>query len=104
MKPETIFAAKVKGDLLGIPGVWAFKSNERAVRGIPDIICCIKGKFVALELKIPPNKVKPKSLQAQILRQIQWAGGIAREVTPSNWGDILEELNRLTWEDNHVMD
>lgn len=42
--------------------------------GIPDIICCIKGRFVGIEVKDGDNK--PSELQKAHGRQIKKAKGI----------------------------
>lgn len=46
--------------------------------GIPDIIICYKGKFVAMEAKVGKNK--PTILQEKIMKEIKQAGGIAEIV------------------------
>ena len=43
--------------------------------GVPDFICCVGGKFVAIEAKAKGNTVT--ALQDKNLRQIEAAGGIA---------------------------
>ena len=43
--------------------------------GIPDIICCYRGKFIAFEVKTP--KGKTTVLQDINIRRINDAGGIA---------------------------
>lgn len=68
------------------------KVSQRALRGIPDIIGCYQGKFFAWELKVPPNKLRPESLQFEIVRQINEAKGLAREVTPDTLDKAIEEL------------
>lgn len=47
--------------------------------GIPDIIGCIGGRFVALEVKVPGNKAT--RLQELVISRIRVAGGIAGVVT-----------------------
>ena len=47
-----------------------------------DILCCIKGKFVAIEAKVPGNK--PTARQRQTIMAIEAAGGIAF------WADSLD--------------
>lgn len=42
--------------------------------GIPDIICCLKGRFIGIEVKDGDNK--PSSLQIAHGRQIKKAGGL----------------------------
>lgn len=46
--------------------------------GIPDIICCINGRFVAFEAKVPGSV--PTKLQEHTIRKIMDAGGIAAVV------------------------
>ena len=42
-------------------------------RGVSDLLICLEGKFVAVELKT--GKDKPTPLQAQYLDEIEKAGG-----------------------------
>lgn len=51
--------------------------------GIPDLLCCIRGKFVALELKT--EKGKPSVLQKFNIYKIQESGGYARVLRPSEF-------------------
>ena len=44
-------------------------------RGVPDILMCIRGIFVAVELKIAPNK--PTELQQHYIERIRNAKGLA---------------------------
>jgi Holliday junction resolvase len=46
-----------------------------AQAGVPDIIACINGKFVAIEVKRPGQK--PKPIQEVFLNTINKCGGIA---------------------------
>ncbi len=68
------------------------KIQQVTLRGAPDIFMCYKSRFIAWELKVPPNKVKLGSLQAYHLKCINDAGGIAREVTPDNFEECLKEI------------
>ena len=43
--------------------------------GMPDLICCIKGLFIGIEVKMPGEK--PTALQANEQDEIWMAGGIA---------------------------
>lgn len=47
--------------------------NAFSSRGVPDIILCIKGKFIGVELKVGDNK--PTPLQVNYLNRIASAGG-----------------------------
>ena len=57
------------------PNDWFFKSSEKFISGIPDILACINGKFFAFELKVGSNK--PTLLQAHVINKIRKAGGAA---------------------------
>lgn len=46
--------------------------------GVPDIICCYKGRFLGLEAKLPGGRLT--ELQKRALDKINRAGGIARRV------------------------
>lgn len=46
--------------------------------GVPDIVCCIKGKFLAIECKA--GKGEPTALQQREMMQIHQAGGMAMVV------------------------
>ncbi len=46
--------------------------------GLPDIICCIAGRFVAFEVKTPGSK--PTKLQEAMIKKIRAAGGVAHVV------------------------
>lgn len=97
-QPETKFKEKVLKRLRMIPGSYWLKIQSVAIRGIPDILGVVNGKFIALELKVPPNKLKPGSLQWHIIHQLKKAGAYAREVTPDTLDETLKNLENLTGE------
>ena len=57
--------------------------------GVPDIVCCVNGKFVAIECKAGSNK--PTALQKREIAAIQTARGHAMVVNETNQ-DVLEIL------------
>ena len=61
---------------------WFYKASDRFRAGIPDIIGCYQGRFVALELKVDPRKVTP--LQDYELKAIYREGGSAQIVSYNN--------------------
>lgn len=91
VNPETRFKMKVQSRLATIPNLWVVKIQQVALRGIPDIIICYKGKFFAWELKVGKNDVT--QLQQHVLNNISKAGGVARVVTPDNLEECMEELH-----------
>lgn len=59
--------------------------------GIPDIIACINGRFVAFEVKTPTGKLT--RLQEITIEKIRAAGGWAYKVTSAaDVAKILKEL------------
>lgn len=57
---------------------WKEHGGAYSTAGIPDIICCYKGRFLGLEAKLPSGKLT--ELQKRVLDKINRAGGIARRV------------------------
>jgi hypothetical protein len=61
--------------------------------GVPDIICCVNGRFLAVECKAGGNK--PTALQEKEMADIRKQGGIAIVVNEDNLtmlGSILRGL------------
>lgn len=57
--------------------------------GVPDIICCVNGCFLAIECKAGGNK--PTALQEREMAAIRTAGGIAVVINEEN----LHEVSRV---------
>lgn len=58
--------------------------------GVPDIIACYEGKFVAFECKAGKNK--PTALQEREMDAIRRAKGLAFVINEANMADIKELL------------
>ena len=94
MGPEKKFEKQVR-DYLESRGAWVLKtiSEGRQEAGVPDLLVCYNGQFVALELKSETGAVRP--LQEYKIKQINDAGGLAMIVRPSDWENvkaILEDM------------
>jgi len=75
-------------------GVWCFKvaGGPMQQRGVPDIICCVNGSFVALEVKRPGHS-RLTDLQALTIERIREAGGVAEVVTSvAEAAAVIEEV------------
>lgn len=59
--------------------------------GVPDIVACVSGLFLAIECKAGKNKIT--ALQAREIQSIRKADGVAVVVNEENW-DMLPELIR----------
>lgn len=88
MKEKTITNQILKY-LKSLPGCFAFKEHGGlyGTSGIPDIIVCYKGKFMAFEVKTEKGKLS--KLQEITIEKIQNAKGIAFKVTS------LEEVKEI---------
>jgi Holliday junction resolvase len=86
---ESEIVAKIR-NLLKRGGIWHYKtigsSFQRA--GIPDLIACRDGRFVAIEVKVPGAKPTPK--QQREMAEIRRSGGIA--FTATSVHDVFEQL------------
>lgn len=84
MAQEKIFENKIK-KFLDSQGCWHVKyfANRMTKVGIPDILACVNGRFVAIEVKAQNGK--PAELQVYHIKKIREAGGIAFILYPSGW-------------------
>ena len=83
---EQDIQTKIMNYIKSIGGL-PIKQNQIGIyaqAGVPDILACIKGKFIGIEVKKPGET--PKPLQTQFLLAIRQAGGIAF------WTDNLETV------------
>lgn len=72
-----------------------------ATRGIPDLIICVNGKFVAWELKVKKNKAT--KLQEHNLNKIREAKGVALVITPDNFTYHYSIIDRLANTSSHEL-
>jgi hypothetical protein len=78
---------------------WKEHGGMYGTAGLPDIICCIKGRFIAFEVKQPSGKLT--KLQEVTIAKIKAAKGEAFKVT--SVGDvklILENLEVKPYDDS----
>ena len=92
--PEAKVKAAVK-KILDAEKVWHFApaSNGMGRAGIPDIICCHNGRFLAIECKA--GKGKTTALQDRELAAIEAAGGATIVVNEANLGLVQEAIDYL---------
>lgn len=81
---------KIMKYLKTVPACFAWKTHGGmyGTAGMPDIVCCIGGRFVGLEVKQPGKKLT--ALQEDAINRINAAGGIAAMVT--SVGEVKEIL------------
>lgn len=61
--------------------------------GVPDIVCCYRGVFVAIECKAGSNK--PTPLQEAEMAKIRQAQGFVLVVNETNIADVITMLERI---------
>ena len=75
---------------------WKEHGGMYGTTGIPDIICCLRGHFVAFEVKTETGRLT--KLQSVALEKIKAAGGKAYKVTSlDEVREILKNLEECEW-------
>lgn len=92
MTPEGKVKAAVKRWLTE-RGIWHFLpvSNGMGSMGIPDVICCWRGRFLAIECKAPGKRLNTTELQDHQIARIHKAGGAAIVVDDVAQLDVLDK-------------
>jgi len=57
---------------------WKEHGGPYGTSGVPDIICCYRGRFIGMECKLPGGRLT--EMQKRVISKINRAGGIARRV------------------------
>lgn len=95
MKPETRFRiGKVIPFLKTLRHTTFFAIQQLTIVGDPDFMVCIRGRFVALELK-KSEKDTPRKIQLYKLREVERTGGLAITAYPENWEQVKSLLRNL---------
>lgn len=93
-KPETKFRNnKVRPALEKIPCSWFESIQQTGISGSPDIMGCVCGIFVAIEVKTDDGETS--ALQAYKLKKIAEAGGVALVIQPNNFEASIQFLENL---------
>lgn len=66
---------------------WKEHGSVYGTNGLPDIICCYKGRFLGLECKLPSGRLTEP--QKRAIEQINRAGGFACRV------ESVEDVKRV---------
>lgn len=96
MGSEKQFENKIK-KYLDDRGAWFVKywaGAQFTKSGIPDILCCINGYFVGIEVKAQNGK--PSEIQIFNIRKIKAAGGFAFVLYPSAFESFKRFIVDLT--------
>lgn len=78
MKNEGQLTSQIK-NLLKSKGAYCEKifGGGYQASGIPDILCCYRGYFLAIEVKSPTGKGRASDIQKLKIKAIRDAGGVA---------------------------
>jgi hypothetical protein len=71
---ESTIQGRIITWLRRLPDCFAFKADV-SLRGVPDVVCCYQGKFIAFEIKRQRGEATP--IQLATFWLIQKAGGQA---------------------------
>jgi len=94
MTPEGKVKRKVT-TLLKAQGVYYFftQSGGFGKSGVPDIIACIRGRFLAIECKAGDNQ--PTPLQQAQMKAISKAGGVAMVINEDKLQELISMVQYL---------
>ena len=94
MAQEKSFENKIK-DFLQKENVWFVKffANAFTKKGIPDLLCCVNGFFVAVEVKAENGK--PSDLQKWNIDKIRNCKGIAIILYPKQFESFKRLIKML---------
>jgi len=70
-----------------------YHGNYYSENGTPDILACVNGYFLAIEVKA--DNGKPTPLQLVKIEDIRKAGGFAYVVYPSGWEKLKDIIDGL---------
>lgn len=92
--PEKRFENKIKNELKK-RHIWYVKyfANRMTISGVPDLLCCINGHFVALEIKA--DNGRPSELQRYQIDKIRESGGVALVVYPKDFNTLISMIDDL---------
>lgn len=110
MAAEKLFENKIK-KYLEEKGCWYVKyfANSFTKSGIPDLLACIGGYFVAIEVKASAGR--PSELQKHHQSMIRQAAGISIILYPEDFEDfkafvdmLLNHKPQARWDIQYVFD
>jgi Holliday junction resolvase len=87
LTPEAKVKAKIKAILKAYDVYYAMPiGTGYGSSGVPDFLCCVRGRFLAIEAKA--GKGKTTALQDKNIKQIIASGGLAIVVNETNIEDL----------------
>jgi len=96
---EKTIETKIKNNLKA-GGIWFIKvhGSQYQQPGVPDLICCYRGMFLAIEVKQPGKRLT--EIQCRMCHRMVTSG--AWIVTARCWEDVEEVLGKMdSWAKRH---
>lgn len=91
---EKSYENKIKKFIESVGGWWVkFHGNAFTRDGVPDLLCCVNGKFLAIEVK--GDGGEPSELQLHEIEEIKKAGGVALVSYPDDFEELKELIRGL---------
>jgi len=75
-------------------GAYVVKVVSASKKGVPDLLICYKGRFLAVEVKTPFTRQNTSKLQEYNLNLVKRAGGYS--VIATEFDDLTQILDRIT--------
>lgn len=91
---EKVYENRIKNFIESVGG-WQVKyfANSYTKKGIPDLLCCVNGYFLAIEVKAQNGS--PTPIQKFRCNQIRDSGGFSYIVYPSGFEQLKVIVNGL---------
>lgn len=94
MAAEKLFENKIKKYLKDNGAYWVkYFGCKYSTSGTPDILACVNGYFLAIEVKAKSGT--PSDLQLEKIAQIRKAGGFGYVAYPSGWSKLKSIIDGL---------
>ena len=88
VKDKVVRILKEEGAYYFFPATGGFGRS-----GVPDIVCCVNGQFLAIECKAGRNQ--PTALQMNEMSRIRGANGAALVINEENWDAVRPFVRSL---------
>jgi Holliday junction resolvase len=101
---ETTIQKKMQ-ELVEDRGGWVvkFHGSPFTKKGTPDLLICYRGRFIAIEAKVPGKEDNTTKLQDYQIEQIREAGGFAFIMSSEDdLKELLDSIDRVLNKQNKV--
>ena len=88
VKDKIVKVLKEEGVYYFVPATHGFGRS-----GVPDIVCCVNGNFLAIEVKAGTNK--PTALQVREIEAIRRCNGVAVVANDENWDTVRALVRQM---------